>query len=501
MDNNTAAALDISLENFKIDAKRLGKSLEHNEPAALMRIIEAGWSGPDLPSHAQLLDLVAREQGYKHFHELRQRITLPTAAVSDAILWRRYRAFVSSATPLFSEKADALAPELLIEQRGDLSVFYAPFEHVHPMARVVIVGLTPGFTQASAALSAARAALADGVDDVEVLQRAKETGAFAGAIRKNLVKLLAAVDIDSVTGCAVDELFDTRRELIHTTSAVRYPIFLRGENYNGSVVDDDFLRPFVEKYLGEELGSLQAPVIALGKHAAAAVELLVSEGRLDAKRYLGQLPHPSGANAGRVAEALTASPAASTYARMVDDMRTRIHALAGKPIAKPIDETVASFLPALGVRRTRIATPPIVDQALPILERVAKPERAPGVSSQTFEQQLTALFLGAGFHRTHETSKKIEFTLSGRQLVVYLDRTKLAARAIQVVVPPTFPTEPIAGIDGLDVVPGYFHSSNMRAFPRHMHRGVNPIPYGRAVRVSGESALGRLLTKLVELAR
>ena len=148
-----------------------------------------------------------------------------------------------------------------------------------------------------------------------------------------------------------------------------------------------------------------------------------------------------------------------------------------------------------------ISTPPIADQALPILERVAKPERAPGVASQTFERQLTAVFLGAGFRRTHDTSKKIEFSLSGRQLVVYLDRTKLAARAIQVVVPPTFPTEPVAGIDGLDVVPGYFHSSNMRAFPRHMHRGVNPIPYGRAVRVSGESALGRLLTKLVEVAR
>lgn len=501
MESNTAAALDPMLESLKLDAKRLGKSLEQNDPAALMRIVESGWSGLDLPGHAQLLDLVAREQGYKHFHEFRQRLTLQTPAISEAILWCRYRAFVSSAVPLFSAKSDALAPELLIEQRDGLSVFYAPFEHVHPKARVVVVGLTPGFTQASSALNAARAALADGADDAEVLRLAKETGAFTGAIRNNLVRLLGAVDIDFITGCSVDQLFGARRELIHTTSAVRYPIFVRGDNYNGSVVDNDFLRSYVEKYLGDELECMQAPVIALGKHAADAVELLVSAGRLDAKRYLGQLPHPSGANAGRVAEALTASPAASTYARMVDDMRTRIHALAGKPIAKPIDEAVASSVPILGVRRTVIATPPIVDQALPIPQRVAKPERDPSVSSQTFEQQLTAVFLGAGFRRTHETSKKIEFTLSRRQLVVYLDRTKLVARSIQVVMPPTFPTDPFAGIDGLDVVPEYFHSSNMRAFPRHMHRGVNPIPYGRAVRVSGESALGRLLTKLVELAR
>lgn len=69
---------------------------------------------------------------------------------------------------------------LLMEQAGGTTVYYAPFEFVNPVARITLVGITPGPTQMLNACSAARSALLAGANDADALRQAKLTGAFSG---------------------------------------------------------------------------------------------------------------------------------------------------------------------------------------------------------------------------------------------------------------------------------------------------------------------------------
>jgi hypothetical protein len=53
-------------------------------------------------------------------------------------------------------------PSLLIANDGDLDVYFSPFEYVNRNAKIVLVGMSPGGTQAQNANIAAQNALKDG---------------------------------------------------------------------------------------------------------------------------------------------------------------------------------------------------------------------------------------------------------------------------------------------------------------------------------------------------
>lgn len=55
-----------------------------------------------------------------------------------------------------------LPSALKIEAEDSLEVYYAPFDYIHRDARLVIVGITPGRTQAIDAILTARRALLEG---------------------------------------------------------------------------------------------------------------------------------------------------------------------------------------------------------------------------------------------------------------------------------------------------------------------------------------------------
>lgn len=84
-----------------------------------------------------------------------------------------------------------------LRMQGDFryEIYYAPFDHVLPSARIVLVGITPGRAQALAALETARRALlANHTHDV-ALAKAKTTASFAGPMRRNLVDLLDHIGV------------------------------------------------------------------------------------------------------------------------------------------------------------------------------------------------------------------------------------------------------------------------------------------------------------------
>jgi hypothetical protein len=223
----------------------------------------------------------------------------------DAPLLPRY-ADAIGATELALVKAPADIPAAFtLGAAGSLRACYIPFESVNRKARVVIVGITPGFTQWKNAVGEAQRQLAAGAGAEAVLRAARLAGAFSGAIRPNLVALLDEVKVQrwlGITGCA--SLFGEHAELVHVTGILRHAIFVNGKNYNGSpnMVRTPFLREHLLRHFAQEAALLpDALYIPMGSSAGEGLGWLAAEGVIKADRILHGLPHPSGANAERVA--------------------------------------------------------------------------------------------------------------------------------------------------------------------------------------------------------
>ncbi|KQL46849.1 hypothetical protein AN963_18310 [Brevibacillus choshinensis] len=202
-------------------------------------------------------------------------------------------------------KADLLVDDFLMDSDGKLRTYYAPHnEYVNRSAKVIILGITPGWNQMKIAMQEARRCLEAGLPDEEVCQNAKQAASFVGSMRTNLVAFLDALDLHQhlgVTSC--EDLFYERRSLLHTTSLLRYPVFVEQQNYNGSdphLVATPFLTNAVMGFVQEELPAWkQTLLIPLGKGVESVLQLLEGEGKLDALQCLWGFPHPSGANGHR----------------------------------------------------------------------------------------------------------------------------------------------------------------------------------------------------------
>jgi hypothetical protein len=209
-------------------------------------------------------------------------------------------------TPL--TRADLLVPRFLLHEAPAWTLHYAPFDYINTSARVVIVGIAPGWYQTEMAFRLARNALREGQSLSDASHYARQNASFSGPIRKNLVSMLDGIGLHEALGIETCwQLYGERADLLHTTAAVRYPIFVGNQqNYAGytpSLFKTSLLRRFVIEVLGGEVQRIpNALVIAVGKSVGEALQLLVAERLLEAERCLIGMPHPSGANAHRPAQ-------------------------------------------------------------------------------------------------------------------------------------------------------------------------------------------------------
>jgi hypothetical protein len=194
----------------------------------------------------------------------------------------------------------------LLAREGRIDAHYIPFDYVNPGARVVVVGISPGFVQWKNAMRAAQQGLREGLPLPELLRAAKYTGAFSGAIRPNLVALLDDVGLQrwlGIASCA--SLFGLDSHLMHVTGALRQPIFVGGTNYNGAnpnMLTTPLLQSQLIDYFGREAAQMpDAVFVPLGPKVSLALSWLARRGMLDEGRILHGIPHPSGANAERIA--------------------------------------------------------------------------------------------------------------------------------------------------------------------------------------------------------
>lgn len=197
-------------------------------------------------------------------------------------------------------------PECFLFGRdGSLATHYIPFDVVNPQAKVVLVGITPGFTQWRNAMIEAQRQLRAGASHEEARLAAKRTGAFSGSMRPNLIHLLDAIGLPrwlNIASC--DALFGANAGLVQTTSILRHPVFVNGENYNGTpnMTRTPFLQRQLLEHFAREVSQFNNPIyIPLGPKVSEGLRWLASQGVLQADRILDGLPHPSGANAERIA--------------------------------------------------------------------------------------------------------------------------------------------------------------------------------------------------------
>lgn len=218
---------------------------------------------------------------------------------------QHFAPIIKTLTPAELQGAPTLYEKLRIEQQGDLDVIYTPFEYVNTQARIVVVGITPGRTQVENAVRELRQQLDRGAPLAEALIAAKRVGAFSGPMRKNLVGLLDHVGVNRWLGISsCDDLFGKSAHLMQSTSVLRNAVFFRGDNYNGtpSMTRHTLLLKHLEAGFAQDAKLLpKALFVPLGDKVAEALGYLADRGVIDRARILSGLPHPSGANAERIA--------------------------------------------------------------------------------------------------------------------------------------------------------------------------------------------------------
>ena len=189
-------------------------------------------------------------------------------------------------------KSTIINSKSLINTEYNIKIYYAPFDYVNPKAKLMIVGITPGFQQMLQSFEV--------INEGKSLKEVKDLSSFKGSMRTTLVKYLDELKVNKtlkIKSC--ESLFNKDNKYLHTTSLVKYPVFDKGKNYSGSnILKKKKLIEFIEKNFLKELKTLKkAIIIPLGNTVSSTIEYLNSKYNLKLTCFLKGFPHPSGANA------------------------------------------------------------------------------------------------------------------------------------------------------------------------------------------------------------
>ena len=228
-------------------------------------------------------------------------VTVVSLVIDEGWRFDAWAARIAALPPDLPESAWP-PPGWVLYRDGSLEIVFAPCEWTNEDARVALVGITPGRHQAWVASMEASAALRAGASDDEALRRANRVAGFSGGMRRNLVAMLDQIGVADQLGIgSCDALFGEAQDLALLLSALAFPVFVGGRNYTGAGIT---ARPALvsiirEVLAGQLIQAEDALVVPLGNAASDAVNLLVTDGVLDAERCLLGFPHPSGANGHR----------------------------------------------------------------------------------------------------------------------------------------------------------------------------------------------------------
>lgn len=207
------------------------------------------------------------------------------------------------------EKEDLLNPEFELFHDENTHIYYAPHnEYVNTDAQVMMIGITPGWTQTEIAYHTAKKLIDAGVTKEIIFKKCKYAARFAGSMRGNLVKMLDELELNQYMDLESSmDLFAEECQLLHTTSLIRYPVFIKGKNYSGTnptILKSKVLSDYVFRYFVPELQKIKKKclIIPLGRAVEDVLEQLVKDKIVLEEQCLFGFPHPSGLNAHRISQ-------------------------------------------------------------------------------------------------------------------------------------------------------------------------------------------------------
>lgn len=204
------------------------------------------------------------------------------------------------------EKEDILNEKFILEHSQNIKIYYAPHnEFINKKAKILVVGITPGWTQTQIAYKTANQGLRNGMVLKDILMQCKYNSRFSGSMRRNLIEMLDETGLNKkfyLKSCS--EMFNENNDLMHTTSLIKYPVFINEKNYNGhnpDILKNGLLVSYIKRYFVSEVNELNDPIIIpLGKAVEEVLRYLMKENLIDKdKNIMYGFPHPSGANGHR----------------------------------------------------------------------------------------------------------------------------------------------------------------------------------------------------------
>ena len=201
---------------------------------------------------------------------------------------------------------DLLVDDLLIDYEKNFKIYYSPFDFINMNAKLIIVGITPGFTQMEIAVRYFKKEMLLKKSINEILENVRKEAAFAGTMRKNLINMLDQINVNTIFGInSCNLLFENINfELIHATSLIRYPVYNEGKNYTGyspDILSSDLLRKYVLDNFLEEIKKINfSLIIPLGTSVSKVLKWISKYHFNIEEKCLFEFPHPSGANGHRL---------------------------------------------------------------------------------------------------------------------------------------------------------------------------------------------------------
>lgn len=181
---------------------------------------------------------------------------------------------------------------------GKFSTFFAPFDHVDEKADVVIVGVTPGTSQAGEALTSFRSSLLSGSSIEDAAKRAKQAASFKGGMRTLGARLMDHFRFNEVLGIETTlDLFGKHSARAHYTSVLRYPFLKEFKDFSGDkkLLSRPIMKTMIDDLLTPELALIpNAWIVPFGTTAEMILGYLSKNGLIDGRKVLGGILHPSG---------------------------------------------------------------------------------------------------------------------------------------------------------------------------------------------------------------
>lgn len=201
-------------------------------------------------------------------------------------------------------KEDLMKEKYLVSSEGKIEIYYAPFDYINVSASIIIVGITPGWSQMEKSFRTIIKELTTNDDFSLGLKKVKSECSFAGSMRSNLIKMLDELELDKKLNLeSTSELFAIENDFLHSTSVIKYPVFNNGKNYTGSSpspLKSEILWKQIEKSFIPEINEFKGKlIIPLGKSVNEILSKIQSDNKLNDNFILNGFPHPSGANGHR----------------------------------------------------------------------------------------------------------------------------------------------------------------------------------------------------------